>query len=78
MAITYAEDSAVFDGTVNIEEAETLLEWVQQQPAGSVDLVGCTHLHAANLQVLMAAQLRVAAWPRDENLKTWLEAALGT
>jgi hypothetical protein len=78
MTITYAGDSAVFEGTVSVEEAGTLLEWVQQHPAGSADLSGCTHLHAADLQVLMAAQLRVAAWPRDENLKTWLEAAVCT
>jgi hypothetical protein len=77
MAITYAEDSVVFEGTVSVEEAEDLLEWVQQQPNGRADLSGCTHLHAANLQVLMAARIRVAAWPRDGIFKTWLEAALG-
>jgi hypothetical protein len=76
MAITYSEESAVFAGTVSVEEAEGLLEWAQKHPSGRVELSDCTHLHAANLQVLMAARTRVAAWPRDESLKTWLESAL--
>jgi hypothetical protein len=76
MAITYKKNVALFDDAVSVEEAESLLEWIQKNPKGKVDLSRCVHLHAADLQVLMAAKTAIAAWPQDENLKTWLLAAL--
>ncbi len=76
MAITYKKNVALFDEVVSVEEAESLLEWLQKNPKGKADLSLCTHLHAANLQVLMAARTAIAAWPQDESLKTWLLAAL--
>jgi hypothetical protein len=76
MAIHYKKNVAIFDDVVSVEEAEDLLQWIQKNHKGKVDLSGCVHLHAANLQVLMAAQIPVAAWPRDESLKIWLLAAM--
>lgn len=76
MAIQYNKKTATFTDTVSVEEAEGLLEWIQKTPKGKVDLAACTHLHAANLQVLMAAGTPVAAWPSDEDFKTWLTSAL--
>ncbi len=76
MAITYKKNIALFDAVVSVEEAESLLEWLQKNPKGKVDLSHCTHLHAADLQVLMAARTAIAAWPQDEDLKTWLLAAM--
>lgn len=76
MPIHYKKNLAVFDGIVSVEEAEELLQWRQKNPKGKADLAGCTHLHAANLQVLMATRMAVAAWPQDNNLKTWLTSAL--
>jgi len=76
MPITYRKKSVVFEGLVAVEEAEDLLQWLAKNPQGKVDLSGCTHLHAANLQVMMAARIAVAAWPKDAALKCWLTAAL--
>jgi hypothetical protein len=76
MAITYKKNVALFDDVVSVEEAESLLEWLQKNPKGKADLSHCTHLHAANLQVLMASRTAIAGWPQDESLKTWLLAAL--
>jgi hypothetical protein len=76
MPITYKKNMAVFEGVVSVEEAEDLLAWLQKTPKARVDYSGCTHLHAADLQVLMAAKLSVAAWPQDHDLKTWLQSAL--
>ncbi len=76
MAITYKKNVALFEDVVSVEEAESLLEWIQKNPKGKVDLSLCTHLHAADLQVLMAARIAIAAWPQDEDVKTWLLAAL--
>jgi hypothetical protein len=61
---------------VTVEEAEGLLAWLLAQPGARVDLAGCTHCHAAVLQLLMAAAPRVAAWPDDAGLAAWLRPAL--
>jgi hypothetical protein len=76
MPVTYVDNTAVFDAAVGVDEAERLLEWTHEHPHGTADLGACTHLHAADLQVLMAARFPVAVWPADEDLKTWLKAAL--
>jgi len=76
MPITYRKKSAIFDSLVTVEDAEDLLQWIQKNPQGKVDLSGCTHLHAANLQVLMATRIAIVALPKDAALKNWLTAAL--
>ena len=76
MTIEYKKKSVVLEGAVSVEAAEDLLQWHQNNPKGRIDLSACTHLHAAVLQVLMASQMVVSAWPHDEDLKTWLTAAL--
>ena len=76
MAIEYKKKVVVMSDIVSVDDAEGLLEWLQNKPAAKVDLSACTHLHPANLQVLMAAQCRVTHWPQDAGLRTWLETAL--
>jgi hypothetical protein len=76
MTILYKRNVAVFDGAVSVEDAEDLLQWMQKHPKAKGDFSDCTHIHLANLQVLMAARIQVAAWPKDDNLTTWLHAAL--
>ena len=76
MVIEYKKNLAVFSDVVSVEEAEALLEWVQKKSAARVDLSACTHLHTANLQVLMAAKPVISAWPTDVGLATWLRSAL--
>jgi anti-anti-sigma regulatory factor len=77
MAIAYKKNTATFAGDISVEDAESLLEWLQKTPKARLDLAACTHLHAANLQVLMAARVAVAAWPLDTTLKSWLMASTG-
>jgi len=76
MAIVYKKNQAVFSDVVSVEEAEGLLEWLQSNFAARVDLSDCTHLHPANLQVLMAAKAAISAWPADAGLALWLKPAL--
>jgi hypothetical protein len=78
MSIEYSEQTAAFSDVVGVDDAERLLEWLQTNPAARVDLSACTHLHPANLQVLMAARPTIGAWPRDADLAGWLRPALGT
>ena len=76
MPIGYKENLAAFGDTVSVEEAESLLQWIQDHPRAKVDFSHCKHVHAANLQVLMAARVPVAVWPNAEDLKVWLSTAL--
>ena len=76
MPIEYKKNEALFRDIASVDEAEGLLEWLQKKPNARVDLGACTHLHPANLQVLMAAKSRIAVWPNDANLRTWLATAL--
>jgi hypothetical protein len=73
MAIEYKRSLAVFSDFVGVEEAEALLEWLLKNPKGKINLAECGHIHAANLQVLMAVKPQVAAWSKDDNLQLWLE-----
>lgn len=78
MAINYKKNSAQLIDFVSVEEAEQLLSWIQSHPKGSVDLTLCTHLHPANLQVLMAARVKVSKWPADSALSDWIKPAIQT
>ncbi|HEX5391697.1 MAG TPA: hypothetical protein VFW68_00350 [Rhodocyclaceae bacterium] len=76
MGIEYEKRRARLTDFVSVEDAEGLLAWLQAHPKGTVDLHACTHLHAANLQVLMVAKPTVSAWPQDASLADWLRDAM--
>ena len=76
MAIEFSRKTAKFTGFVGVEEAEALLEWLQRTPKGVIDLAECSHLHAANVQVLLAARPAIKAWPQDPALVAWLKDSL--
>ena len=76
MPIEYKKKQVFLRDIVTVDEAEGLLEWLQSKHGARVDLSQCSHLHPANLQVLMAAACRVSAWPADTSLRAWLETAL--
>jgi len=76
MPINYEENRALFHNEVTVEEAEALLEWLQTKPGAKADLAACAHLHTANLQVLISAKTCISSWPRDADLRAWLEPVL--
>jgi hypothetical protein len=76
VTISYDKKLAEFTDAISIEDAEILLEWLKKTPKSRLDLKQCTHLHAAILQVMMAANPIIAAWPQAEHLRAWLQAAL--
>jgi hypothetical protein len=77
MSIAYEANTARFVDVIPVDEAERLLEWLQGAEAAEIDLSACTHLHPANLQVLMSARPTITAWPADAALAAWLTGALG-
>lgn len=72
MAIEYKKSLAVLTDFVGVEDAENLLQWLLKNPKGKINLASCVHIHAANLQVLMAVKPSITVWPVDEQLKRWL------
>ncbi|NEV64514.1 hypothetical protein [Thiorhodococcus minor] len=76
MGIEFKKNLVVFHDVASVEDAEVLLEWLQGKTGAKADLSACTHLHCANLQVLMAAKPSIQAWPADAPLRAWLESAL--
>ena len=76
MSIEFTKTCVFFKDVAGVEDAESLLEWLQKKSASKVDFSACTHLHPANLQVLMAAKPKVSAWPEDTEFTAWLQSAL--
>ncbi len=76
MPINYKKTVAVVDGNCEIEEAETLLEWLLENPKGKLNLKQLGHPHAAVLQVMIALQPAISAWPEDEAISVWLRPLL--
>ncbi|MFV8833645.1 hypothetical protein [Aquisalimonas sp.] len=76
MPIDYRKTVARLEGTCTVEEAEELLQWLQANPQGKVNLKECGHLHAAVLQVLMAVRPPLSAEPSDPFLARWVTPAI--
>jgi hypothetical protein len=76
MPIEFKKNRVLFRDEASVEEAEGLLEWLQTRPTAKVDLSACSHMHTANLQVLMTARASIASWPKSAELRAWLEPAL--
>jgi len=73
MSIEYKKNRAIFRDEVTVDEAEGLLEWLQTRPAAKADLSALSQLHTANLQVLMAGKTGISSWPKNADLRAWLE-----
>lgn len=74
MAIIFKKTVAVLDDICAIEEAETLLEWLLDNPKGKVNFKQCKHIHTAILQVLMVAKPTISAYPDSANVQQALNA----
>ncbi|SEQ26763.1 hypothetical protein [Giesbergeria anulus] len=74
MPLEFRKKQVLLKGIVGVEEAENLLGWLQKKSGVSVDFSACEHLHPANIQVLLAAQVRIDAWPTDAILQQFLQS----
>lgn len=75
MTMAIQDGTLACAGALTVEDAEALLQQVQAGVT-AIDLAGCEQIHAACLQVLMAARLPVAGWPTNNELARWVRAAL--
>ena len=76
MSVEYKKNQVYFKQVVDVAEAEALLEWLQKKSTVKVNFSACTHIHPANLQVLMTAKTTITAWPADPEFTAWLKTAL--
>lgn len=65
MPIAFEADRAVLSGMCGVDAAEPLLAWLSERVEARVDLSDCKHLHAAVLQVLLAARPEMVGEPED-------------
>ena len=73
MTVRLAEDGAVhLEGDCSVEEAETLLAALLDQPAAAVDWRRCRGAHTAVVQVLIALRPPMMGEPDDEFLRRWI------
>jgi len=72
MTVRRAGDTIFLEGVCAVEDAETLLQHVQAG-ATKFDWSGCSDLHAACLQVLMAAQLSPRWTPEIPEIDRWFK-----
>jgi len=66
----------VLEGKCPSEEAEMLLQRLLATPDAVVDLQHCDSLHAAVIQVLLAAKPTLQLPPTDTVMGTWLRSVL--
>lgn len=78
MVMKFSKNLVLLSGVVSVDEAESLLEWLQKKASSRVDFSKCEHVHPANIQTLLAAGTTVAAWPDDSALASWLRSIFKT
>jgi len=67
-----ASGTVVMSGKCSVEDAETLLQLLQQFPSASLDWTDCTELHTAVLQVILAGRPVVMGTCGDPFIAEWL------
>jgi hypothetical protein len=70
--ITRAGQTIILDGPCTVEDAEALLGHIHAG-ADEIDITGCTFLHTACLQVLLAArETKIIGTPASAALAQWV------
>jgi hypothetical protein len=71
MTIRRTDETIFLEDVCPVEDAEALMQELQGRVA-CFDWSGCTHLHTACFQVLLAARLPVVGTPANPELARWL------
>lgn len=78
MSVRRTQDGTiVLQGHCPVEDAELLLQLVQETPAASLDWTRSVHLHTAVLQVIVAARPTLLGPCGDAWVGRWLGIGLG-
>ena len=71
MPIAFKKKVAVMTGHCEIEEAESLFTWLNEENSRQVNLKALASAHTAVFQVLLGKKPKVSVWPESEEL-FWL------
>lgn len=71
MTIRLEDGAIVIDGVSPVEDAEVLLEKLQEHPGTPVDCSRCPSMHTAVVQVLMAANATIRGACGDDFVRLW-------
>jgi hypothetical protein len=77
MSLLFDQGVIRFDGHCAVEEAMTLLEIFQVAPDAAVDLGNCDGMHAALLQVMVAARPHILSLPVERLLADLVTRMVG-
>ena len=77
MTMRLLKRRAILSDTLAIEDADELLDWFKDKDRTELDISALNHIHSAPLQVLIAAQPKIIAWPEQLGLSHWLQTCLG-
>jgi hypothetical protein len=75
MTIRRVDDAVLLEDVCAVEDAEILMQELQAG-ASFMDWSGCTHLHTACLQLILAARLPMRGTPANPELARWLAPIL--
>jgi hypothetical protein len=72
MSVRFDGDRVRLEGDCPVEDAEALLQLLQNHPSCAIDLADCGRLHMAVMQVLLAAGRQVMGTPANAFAREWL------
>jgi hypothetical protein len=75
VSVCRADDGViVLEGECSVEDAESVLQLLQAQPAGPLDWTLCRYLHTAPLQVILAARPTLIGPCGDAWVERWISS----
>jgi hypothetical protein len=72
MSVALKDGRIVLAGACGVEQAETLVALIQDNPRSPVDLSEAGAVHTALWQVLMALAPPLSGEPRDPFIRDWI------
>lgn len=69
--------SIVLEGECLAEDAEALVQMLQETPAAAIDWSSCNRLHTAVMQVLLAVRARTVGDCGDPWVRKWAVSLFG-
>ena len=72
MSVRHDNEVIHLEGDCLVEDSETLVALLQNNPGQAVDVSFCQNLHSSMIQVLLAFRPAIRGACRDEFLQTWI------
>ncbi|MBZ5763081.1 hypothetical protein LAV84_26185 [Rhizobium sp. VS19-DR104.2] len=67
MTVTLDGNAILMTGVCGVDEVETLMNFLEEQPETTVDLAGATAIHTAHWQALMVFRPKIIGTPASSS-----------